>query len=573
MEEKDIIETYIDRTSWKVKENANTGFSISGMQLQLTENVTKKYMLNHIYTRKIADAHRKNYIYIHDLGLGLQNYCMGHDLQQIVEEGFNGVPGKVSASPPKHLRTAVNQLVNYLFTLQSEHSGAQALNNFDTLLAPFVVEENLGYKEIKQCMQELIYSMNVPNRTGFQCPFTNVTFDLKCPEHLKTQRPKINNKFVDFTYGDCNEEIGMIAKAFFEIMMEGDDDGKPFTFPIPTINLHKDFVWDDDIAMVIFEATAKYGIPNFQNFVNSDLDPSATYSMCCRLSLRKDELVKNSGGIFGTGIKTGSIGVVTLNLPRIGYVLKNNDNDATMDKIKEEIEKYMEIAKDCLETKRKIINNNLEIGLFPYTDRYIKTFNNHFSTIGLVGGNELLLNYFDTNITTNRGQELMEELLQFMSDKISSFQKETGNYYNLEQTPAESAAYKLARQDLKEFPDIKTSGGDGEPYYTNSTHYPASHKKGLFKMLEAQDKLNSYYNGGTIVHVFLGQKITDWINCMMLVKKIADNTSLPFFSITPSFSICPVHGYISGVHKYCPLSHTDEDLKTYGVFIEEEDKT
>ena len=562
MSEKQIIETYIGKADWKVKENSNTGYSISGLYLQLSENAVSKYMLEHTYTKPITDAYKSGYFHIHDLGLGNTVYCMGHDLKEVLEQGFNGVRGKVSASAPKHLRTAVNQMVNYLFTTQSECAGAQAFNNVDTLLAPYIKYEKLDYDEVKQCMQEFTYSMNVSNRVGFQAPFSNVTFDLKCPEHFKKIVPKIGGKKVDFTYGDCNDEIGMIAKAFFEVAMDGDAEGKPFTFPIPTVNLHKDFVWDDDVAMTIFEATAKYGTASFQNFINSDLDPEETYSMCCRLRIDKKDLIKNSGGIFGAGVKTGSIGVVTINLPRLAY------ESETEDEFFEKLYKYMDLAKDSLEIKRDVINTNMEKGLVPYISRYIGTYENHFSTIGIIGGNEMCLNLIGEDITTDKGKELTTRVLANMKQRISEYQEQTGNYYNLEQTPAESTCYKLAMKDREKHPEIITSGCQEVPYYTNSTHYPVDHSKTLFKMLKVQEQFNDYYNGGTIVHTFLGQKVTDWINCMLLVRKIANSTTLPFFTISPTFSICPIHGYISGEHRYCPLDHSDNDLDKYGVFEE-----
>ena len=445
-------------------------------------------------------------------------------------------------------------------------AGAQAFSNFDTLLAPFVKKDKLDYAEIKQSIQEYIFSMNVPNRVGFQAPFSNITLDIKCPDMFKDIRPKIGGKELDFTYGDCNEEIGLITKAFFEIMSQGDGNGNPFSFPIPTINLHKNFIWDDDVARVIFEATAKYGTPNFQNFLNSDINPEDTYSMCCRLRIDKKKLLKNTGGLFGSSPKTGSIGVVTLNLPLIAYEAKKLKQPDAFFKL---LIKYMNIAKDSLEIKRKLINENMEKGLVPYMKRYVGTYKNHFSTIGLVGGNEMCLNLIGKSIETKEGQELMESVLIFMKEKISSYQEETDNYYNLEQTPAESTAYKFAKSDLNKHNDIAHAGTNESPYYTNSSHLQVNHNLSMSKMLEIQDKFNIHYNGGTTVHIFLGEKVSDWINCMLLVKKIAEKTTLPFFTITPIFSICPVHGYISGAHKYCPLDHSEKELNKYGVIDNE----
>ncbi|MCK5017221.1 MAG: ribonucleoside triphosphate reductase [Candidatus Peribacteraceae bacterium] len=562
----ETVKQYVDKAIWEVKENANTQYSFAGLQLMLAETAIKEYMLTEIYIDEIKEAYDKGYFHIHDLGMGNICYCMGHDLQQIVDEGFNGVVGKVSAKPPKHLRTAINQVINYLFCNQSENAGAQAINNMDTLLAPYVKADGDDYKEVKQCIQEFIYTMNVPTRVGMQAPFSNVTFDLKCPEHFKNLNPRIGGEKVAFTYGECNEEIGMIAKAFFEIMMEGDARGKPFTFPIPTINLHKDFVWDDDVAKTIFQATAKYGTPNFQNLINSDIDPEDLYSMCCRLSIDKKQLLKNSGGIFGSSSKTGAIGVVTINLPRLAFEAK------TKKKLLHMIKLYMSIAKDSLEIKREHIKKNLDRNLVPYTKRYIGHFDNHFSTIGLVGGNEMCMNLINKDLSTKEGQELMEEVLAFMENMVSQCQEETGNYYNLEQTPAESTCYKLAKNDRKAHPDIITAGTVENPYYTNSSHLHVGHKMSIFKMLKVQETFNKYYNGGTIVHVFLGQKVTDWINCMMLVKRIAESTTLAFFTVTPTFSICPIHGYISGTHKYCPLSHGEEDLKRFGIYEQKQEQ-
>lgn len=893
------INTYINNATWEVKENANMGYSVSGLQLALADDAIKNHMLENYYKGKIAKSYNEGYMHIHDLGMGLTCYCMGHDLKEVLEQGFNGVTGKVQTTPAKHMRTAIGHMINYLFTNQSENAGAQAFNNVDTLLAPYVRNDNLSYEEIKQNMQEFIYNMNVANRVGFQAPFSNVTFDLKCPSQFKLQKPKINNVVQDFTYGELNKEIGLIAKAFFEVMMEGDGAGQPFTFPIPTVNLHKDFVWDDDVAMTIFEATAKYGTANFQNFLNSDLNPEDTYSMCpvvgetevivktskgnkvmpiqqlfhnqnnknaeyktfyngswdkalvteqgkqniynislytgetlkfgenhlqnvygkgtiktsnikegdyipyntysydttlgdyklgyiiglyagdgsndgksgltfslntetdedageeikkyfnnmgytvkttidnhlrtvrvngkssidfikryingtaltkefnqrifdmsqdcrqgildgwyksdggnrgriytfsekmknqfmtictslghvgkldyvdtrenrlgnkdnpcyvvkylksnkygdlfftengikyikvekitkekkqkvycfnvdndehqfvlangvithnCRLRLDKKELIKNSGGLFGSGNKTGSIGVVTINLPMIAYEASQIEMDVKPGEksnginekaFVELLTKHMDLAKESLEIKRSIINDNLARGLMPYSNRYIGTYKNHFSTIAILGANEMCTNLIGEDITTKGGQEFTKRVLDFMRNRISEYQEETGNYYNLEQAPAEGAATKLAKKAIAKYSDIKTAGTTDRPYFTNSTHLPVNHNMSLFKMLKTQDEFNEYYNGGTIVHCFLGQKVTDWINCMLMVKKIAEKTKLPFFDLSPTFSICPVHGYISGEHHTCPLEHSEEDLKKFGIIAEE----
>ena len=587
MSEK-LIQGYLTKKSWEVKENANTDYSLSGMHMHVFENHIKEFMLTKHYSEQIKKAANEGYVYIHDLGY-LSNYCCGHDLKKLLEQGINGVPGKVSSSPPKHLRSAVNQMVNYLYVMQSENAGAQAFSNVDTFLAPFVKHDNLKYEDIKQAMQEFIYSMNFPTRSGMQAVFSNVTFDIKCPEMFKEKIPLINGIRMDFKYSDCNEEMGLITKAFFEIMMEGDYDGQPFTFPIPTINLHKNFVWDDEVAMTIFEATAKYGTPNFQNFINSDINPEDTYSMCCRLRLDMKELEKNTGGVFGSSPNTGSIGVVTMNLPRMAYeaklkkknmleknhagkiVKKNGSLHTEKDEFMEMLGRFMDIGKESLETKRTLINQMVDQGLYPYMTRYIKQFKTFFSTIAVIGGNEACLNLLGEDISTPEGKKFITEVLDFMSSKLSEYQEETGNLYNLEQAPAESTAFKLAKKDREIHPKIKAAGTIEQPYYTNSTHLAVDHTLSLIKMLNHQEGLNELYNGGTACHVFLGEKVSDWINCMLLVKKIAEKTTLPFFDITPTYSICPIHGYISGEHQMCPLDHTQDQLEKYGKYIKEEE--
>ena len=891
----ELINNYINKSSWEIKENANASFSLSGLHMQIFESTIKNYMLKNIYSKDIKKAVDDGYMYIHDLGY-FSSYCCGHSLQTLLEEGLNGVIGKVSSSPPKHLRSAVNQMVNYLYVMQSEFAGAQAFSNVDTLLAPYIKKDKIDYASVKQAMQEFIYSMNFPTRSGMQAVFSNVTFDLKCPDMYKEKFPKINNEIMSFTYDDCNKEIGMIAKAFFEIMMEGDHSGQPFTFPIPTVNLHKNFVWDDDVAVTIFEATAKYGTANFQNFINSDINPADSYSMCpvpgntvmlvktsrgikrmpikevyrnfnrggtyqvlydgvwfdanpvqqpkeqliytlklsngeivsfgeehlqpilknpnkngyseiletvsaktievgdyipynnksyttnlgsynlgyiigmymgdgsndkksgltfslnvdtdqeaaqkvkqyfeqlgfttnikeenkllslringkesvnfmeryvtrtaldkkfnnrifdcsvmtrrgildgwyqsnggnrgriysfsleayeqfktlatslgrvpkldyideredrfsnnpcyvfkclkrknqehkwktvddilymkiedviqqptketvycfkvdnhehlftlangitthnCRLRLDMKVLEKNTGGVFGASPNTGSIGVVTINLPRIAY--ETNTSGYTYDQKKQsfyqELRKYMDKAKESLELKRLIILKQMESGLYPYTRRYINQFKTYFSTIGVIGFNEVCLNLLDKEISTQEGLDFTKEVLKHMANILSEYQEETGNLYNLEQSPAESTCYKLAKKDKEVHSNIIVSGTEEKPYYTNSSHLPVNHKLTLIKTLKHQEELNELYNGGTACHIFLGEKVSDWINCMLLVKKIAEKTTLPFFDITPTFSICPIHGYISGEHQYCPLEHTEKQLKKYG---------
>lgn len=552
------MKEYLEQSTWKINENANTNYSLSGLHMHIFEKETKKYMLETHYKGKIAKAYRDGYIHIHDLGY-LSNYCCGHNLQTLLTEGLNGVEGQVSSVPPKHLRSAVNQMVNYLFVMQSENAGAQAFSNVDTLLAPLVKKDNLDYSEVKQCMQEFVFSINFPTRSGLQSPFTNVTFDLKCPDMYKEQEAIIGGEKSGIKYGECNREIGMISKAFFELMMDGDADGKPFTFPIPTVNLHENFVWDDDIAKTIFEATAKYGTANFQNFFNSDMDPQDSYSMCCRLRLDKRELIRNTGGVFGSSPNTGSIGVVTINLPRLAY-----EADGDVEKFFSSLDNFMHLSKESLEIKRSVITQHMDAGLYPYMKRYIGSFDNFFSTIGYIGMNEALISLIGEQITTQKGMDMAEKILKYMRDGVADIQEATDHYYNLEQSPAEGAAYKLARRDRKDYPDIPTQGEEA-PYYTNSSHMPVDSNMSMFPMLQSQERFNQYINGGTACHVYLGQRVSDWINCMTLVKKIATNTTLPFFDLTPTFSICPVHGYISGEHKVCPLEHTQEQIEKFGV--------
>ena len=551
------MDTYLKKDTWKIRENANTSYSLSGLHMHIFENETKKYMLDTYYKGKIATAYKQGHIHIHDMGY-LSNYCCGHNLQTLLTEGLNGVPGQVSSTPPKHLRSAINQMVNYLFVMQSENAGAQAFSNVDTLLSALVKKENLSYHEVKQCMQEFIFSINFPTRSGLQSPFTNVTMDLKCPDMFKDQEAVIGGEKSGIKYGECNKEIGMISKAFFEIMMGGDAEGKPFTFPIPTVNLHENFVWDDEVAQTIFEATAKYGTANFQNFFNSDMDPQDSYSLCCRLRLDKRELVRNTGGTFGSSPNTGSIGVVTINLPRIAYETKD------IGQFYEKLTDLMHISKDSLEIKRAAITQHMDAGLYPYMKRYIGSFKTFFSTIGYIGMNEALISLIGKDITTAEGQDMAEKILMFMREQVADIQEDTGNLYNLEQSPAEGASYKLAKRDKEDYPDIPTQGEE-VPYYTNSSHMPVNCGMTMFKMLKTQETFNKHINGGTACHVFLGQRVSDWINCMTLVKKIATRTTLPFFDLTPTFSMCPVHGYISGEHKTCPLEHTQEQLEKYGV--------
>ncbi len=541
----DTMDGYLSQSDWRVNENSNINYSHSGLLLHVAGSVIANYTLNNVYPTKVSDAHRNGDFHIHDLSMGIAGYCAGWSIRQVLEEGFNGVSGKTNSKPPKHLGSALWQLINFLGTLQNEWAGAMAFSSFDTYLAPYVKKDSLTYEDVKQNLQGFIFNMNVPTRWGGQTPFSNLTLDWVVPEDMKSQKPKIGGKEQDFTYADCQKEMDMLNRAFMEVMMEGDADGRVFTFPIPTYNVTRDFDWDSENADVLFKMTAKYGTPYFQNFINSDLDPGDVRSMCCRLQMDLRDLKQRGGGLFGSVEMTGSIGVVTINLPRIGYLSKDKEEMFSR------IESLMETAKESLELKRRVINNNMERGLLPYTKRYLGTLDNHFSTIGLVGMNELLLNFLKTDITTEKGQEFAKEVLGFMREKLKDFQEETGHIYNLEATPAEGTAYRLAKIDKKNYPDIVTAGKE-EPYYTNSTQLPVGYTDDVFEALELQDELQSMYTGGTVLHGFMGEKISDTETCKDLVKKIAYNFKLPYFTITPSFSICKDHGYISGEYHECP---------------------
>ena len=559
MDVKKIVEAYLSKGDWRIKENANTGYSFSGLSLRTSEDAFEEYVLYEILNPEMGEAHQNCYIKIHDVGY-LTPYCMGHDLRKILNEGLNGVAGKINTSPPKHMNSAINIMVNFLGICQMESAGAQAYSNFNTLLAPFIKADGLDYKATKQHIQNFIYHLNIPNRWGAQCPFSNITMDIDCPTMFKKDTPLVGGEKVNFTYGDCKKEMDMINKAFFEVMMGGDASGAPFTFPIVTINLTKDFDWESDISKLIFQATAKYGLPYFQNFINSDLNPEDVYSMCCRLQLDKRELRKHTGGLFGAGAATGSLRVITLNLPKIAYEAKGN-----MGKFYELLNKYGKIAKETHELYRTFLNTQLEKGLYPYLKRYLGTFNNHFSTIGIIGGNEVCLNLLDKSIVTKDGKELMINTLKYLREMIADFQEETGNLYNLEATPAESTAYKLALFDKIQYPDIKTSGTEDAPYYTNSTLYPAEKQYDVIQAIEHQDDLQCLYNSGTVLHFYLGEEIKNWKTCMKLVKRIATNSKLPFFSITTTYSVCPVCKYISGAHEFCPHNHSEEELEKFGI--------
>jgi len=558
----DVVDGYIGKADWRVKENSNAGYAISGLQAHISGAIIAEYTLKNVYPKEVADAHRNADFHLHDLSVGtFAGYCAGWSLKQILEIGFNGVPGKVAAKPAKHFNAALGQIVNFFGTLQNEWAGAQALSSFDTYLAPLIANDNLGYKEVKQAMQEFIFGINQTSRWGNQVPFTNLTFDWVVPEDMKKEKVILGGKRIDKTYREFQEEMNMINKAFMEIMMEGDMDHRIFTFPIPTYNITKDFDWNSENARLLFEMTAKYGTPYFQNFINSSLNPGDVRSMCCRLQLDVRELKSKTGGLFGSGEKTGSIGVVTINLPKIGYLSK------TEDEFFDRLGRLMELAKKSLEIKRKEVTKNMNHGLLPYSRRYLGTLAHHFSTIGLNGMHECCLNFLGANkgIDTAEGKRFALKVLDFMRQKLADFQEETGNIYNLEATPAEGTSYRLAKHDKKRYPNIITSGTEKNPYYTNSSQLPVNYTNDVFEALKHQDELQCKYTGGTVLHGFVGEKISDWKTCRELVKKVAYNFKLPYFTITPTFSICPVHGYISGEHQSCPYEHTSEELEKYGV--------
>ncbi|MBS7616295.1 ribonucleoside triphosphate reductase [Candidatus Bathyarchaeota archaeon] len=554
----DLVDQYLDVEDWRVKENSNMSYSLQGLNNYLSSTVIAKYWITRIYPPNLAEAHFSGDMHIHDLGV-LGPYCVGWDVKDLLLSGFGGVPGKIESAPAKHFRTALGQIVNFFYTLQGEAAGAQAFSNFDTYLAPFIRYDGLSQKEVEQALQEFFFNMNVPTRVGFQTPFTNVTLDLEIPEFMKDEPAIIGGKVMDYTYGSMEKEMEMFNIAFSEVLSRGDSKGRVFTFPIPTYCITKDFNWDSPVAQQIFEVAAKYGVPYFSNFVNSDMKPEDVRSMCCRLRIDNRELRKRGGGFFGANPLTGSIGVVTLDLPRLGYLSKDEDE------FFERLEALMEIAKDSLEIKRKVLEQFTERGLYPYSKRYLrgvketfgKYWKNHFSTIGILGMNEAIQNLFGYSIATREGLEFAVKTLNFMRERLSDFQEETGNIYNLEATPAEGASYRLARIDKRKYPDIivaneKHLAKGAEPFYTNSTQLPVDHEADLFEALEHQDKLQTLYTGGTVFHIYLGERLHSWRAAAELVRKVAWNFRLPYFTLTPTFSICPTHGYISGEHRKCP---------------------
>ncbi len=560
-----IVGGYIGKIDWRVYENSNTSYSFSGFQSYASGAIVAEYTLNNIYPKEVADAHRNADLHIHNLGNGVfTGYCAGWSLGQLLMEGFNGVTGRISAKPAKHFDAVLGQIMNFMGTLQNEWAGAQAFSSFDTCLAPFVRHDSLSYGEVKQGIQEFIFGINQTSRWGNQVPFTNLTFDWTVPGDMKDQNVIIGGKLQKETYSEFQKEMDMINRAFIEVMMEGDMNGRIFTFPIPTYNITKDFDWDSDNTRLLFEMTAKYGTPYFQNFVNSSLKPTDVRSMCCRLQLDLRELRSKTGGLFGSGELTGSIGVVTINMPKIGYLSK------TREEFFDRLSRLMDIAKTSLEIKRKEVERHMENGLLPYSKRYLGNLNHHFSTIGLVGMNEACMNFLgkNNNISTPESKAFVIEVLDFMRKKLQEFQQETGHIYNLEATPAEGTAYRLAKHDKDRFPDIITSGTD-KPYYTNSTQLPVNFTTDIFEALMHQDELQTKYTGGTVLHGFLGERVSDWKVARELVRRIFHNFRLPYITLTPTFSICPVHGYIKGEHFFCPNPHTEKELKRYGVDVPE----
>ena len=554
----DLIDKYLGNLDWKVNENSNMGYSLQGLNNYVSAEITKTYWLDKIYTSKIGKAHKEGDLHIHDLNL-LSVYCVGWDLTDLLQEGFTGVAGKVASKPAKHFRSALGQVVNFFYTLQGEAAGAQAFSDFDTLLAPFIRADKLSYEEVKQAIQEFVFNVNVPTRVGFQTPFTNITLDLECPKHMADNPVIIGGEIQDTTYGEYQEEMNMLNKALLEVLSEGDANGRVFTFPIPTVNITKDFNWDNPVIESLWEASAKYGIPYFSNFINSDMDPEDARSMCCRLRIDNRQLEYRGGGLFGSNPMTGSVGVVTINLPRLALKSKNEKE------FFKGLAELMDMAKDSLETKRKVLERLTDANLYPYTKFYLRNikqrFNqywkNHFSTIGLIGTNEAALNLLGVDIGTEKGKAFAEKTLDFMRDRLVEYQKETGNNYNLEATPAEGTTYRLAQLDKASFPDrAHFANGIGAevkcPFYTNSSHLPVNYTDDLFELMDLQDNLQTKYTGGTVIHFFLGERMDDPQTLKKLVKTICENYKLPYFTFSPSFSICKNHGYIVGEHPECP---------------------
>ena len=542
------VNEYLDRSDWRVNANANQGYSLGGLILNTAGKVTANYWLSHVYPPEVGRAHRDGDLHIHDLDM-LAGYCAGWSLPTLLEEGLNGVPGKVEATPPKHFSSAIGQIVNFLGTMQNEWAGAQAFSSFDTYMAPFVRLDELSYAEVRQGIQELIYNLNVPSRWGTQTPFTNLTFDWSCPEDLREQVPVIGGIEQDFTYGDLQEEMDVINRAYIEVMTAGDASGRVFTFPIPTYNITKDFPWESENAERLFEMTARYGLPYFQNFINSELEPNQIRSMCCRLQLDLRELLKRGNGLFGSAEQTGSLGVVTLNCARLGYRFAGDEEGLFA-----EFDHLVTLAKESLELKRKVVQRYIDEGLYPYTRRYLGSLRNHFSTIGVNGLNEMVRNFSGDvdDITSPAGRELALRLLDHVRARMVEFQEETGHLYNLEATPAEGTTYRFAKEDRKRFEGILQAGTDENPYYTNSSQLPVGYTEDPFEALELQDEFQKKYTGGTVLHLYMSEKLSTAAACRELVKRALSNFHLPYITVTPTFSICPQHGYLAGEHHTCP---------------------
>ncbi len=544
---------YLERLDWRVNANANQGYSLGGLILNTAGKVTANYWLNHVYPAEVGLAHREGDLHIHDLDM-LAGYCAGWSLRTLLTEGFNGVPGKVEAAPPRRLSSALGQMVNFLGALQNEWAGAQAFSSFDTYLAPYVRRENLDYETVRQGIQEFIYNLNVPSRWGTQTPFTNLTFDWVCPEDLREQVPLIGDEEMPFSYGELQVEMDMLNRAYIEVMMAGDAKGRVFTFPIPTYNITRDFPWESENAERLFGMTARYGLPYFQNFINSDMEPGQVRSMCCRLQLDLRELLKRGNGLFGSAEQTGSIGVVTLNCARLGYLFKDDESA-----LFERVDQLMDLARNSLEIKRKVIQRYMDGGLFPYTKRYLGTLRNHFSTIGVNGLNEMIRNFSggQHDISEEWGRAFALRLLTHVRERLLIYQDETGHMYNLEATPAEGTTYRFAKEDQKRFADILQAGSPDAPYYTNSSQLPVGLTDDPFEALLLQDELQSQYTGGTVLHLYMNERISDSKACSTLVRRVLERFRLPYITITPTFSICPQHGYLAGEHEFCP--HCDEE--------------
>lgn len=565
-----LVDDYLQRADWRVSENSNMNYSLQGLNFYLASSIAARYWLHKIYPPEVQRAHVEGDLHLHDLGM-LSVYCCGWDLQDLLIRGFGGVPAKIESAPPRHLRTALGQLVNFFYTLQGESAGAVAVSSFDTLLAPFIRYDGLAYGAVKQAVHEFVFNVNVPTRVGFQTPFTNLTMDLVPPSTLRDQPVIVGGEMRDETYGEFQPEMDVLNRAFAEVMLEGDARGRVFTFPIPTYSVSRDFDWDNPNLEPVWAMTARYGTPYWANFVNSDLNPEDTRSMCCRLRLDNRELRKRMGGPFAAAPLTGSVGVVTVNLPRLAYLAEDPLDFMSR------LERLMGVARTSLEIKRKMLERLTEQGLYPYCRHYLagikKRFghywSNHFSTIGLIGMNEACLNLLGVGIAHAEGKRFATRTLVFMRDVLARFQAETGHLYNLEATPAEGASFRLARSDRERFPDAVTAGTDEAPYYTNSTYLPVGYSDDLFDVLEHQDDLQTLYTGGTVLHVFLGEQLDDWRQARRLVRVIAEHFRLPYYTLTPTFSICPVHGYIPGEHPYCPYDHTPDQLARFGKVIKE----